>query len=224
MTYTVKARYGNQELDVREFVLPRGYMVAEALESIQASPSGNGLIWDCWDWVCRQVQYPPSPVEIDYHYEEAFLRPMPFPWVRLAMRRSKKLEFFQFPFETIDHGIGDCEDVSILTCSLLRNVLPASEVHVALGRVDRYYHSWVSLVLNGQRHILENTLDQAFPGGPYQVLEASPYWPLLYFNDEQAFERYEGAWAEMKQAWRQEKIKLRLLRQVYQQAALEIGT
>ena len=219
MRYTVKTRYGNQELDVREFVLPRGWMVGEALESILASPSGNGLVWDCWDWVCRAIQYPPSTVMTDYHYEEAFLRPMPFPWVRLAMRRSRKLEFFQFPFETIDHGIGDCEDTSILTCSLLRNVLPANEVHVALGKVDRYYHSWVSLVLDGQRHILETTLDQAFPGGPSRVLEAGPYWPMLYFNEEQAFESYGGAWAEMKHAMasRQEKLKLRLLREIYQQ-------
>jgi len=222
-SYTVRVRYGDQELDVREFVLPRGYMVAQALESIQASPSANGLVWDCWDWVCRQVQYPPLPLATaDYHREECFLRGRSAPGAGfMPIKRSTKWEFWQFPFETIDHGLGDCDDVSILTCSLLRNVLPADEVHVAVGKVDPYYyHAWVSVIEDGQRYILETTLDQAFPGEPCQVLEANPYQPLLYFNDEQAFEAYEGAFQELKQALPQEEIKLRLIREIYQVARL----
>ncbi|GAG83822.1 unnamed protein product, partial [marine sediment metagenome] len=95
----------------------------------------------------------------------------------------------------------------------------ADEVHVAVGKVDPYYHAWVSVIEDGQRYILETTLDRAFPGEPYQVLEADPYQPLFYFNDEQAFEAYPGAFDELQVALGdlpQEEIKLRLIREIYQ--------
>lgn len=216
MRYTRRVRYGNQKLDVREFVLPGGLMVAEALEGIWVGEDGlESLTWRCWDWVCREIKYPPLPYP-DYHREEAFLRRSSLPWLGfLGIKRSTKYEFWQFPFETIDHGLGDCEDTSILLCSLLRNPLSADEVHVAVGTYAGYEHGWVSLLKDSERYVLETTLDQAFPDGPYQVLEAPPYRPLLYFNDEQAFEAY-GGFGELREAPREGGVKLQLINEAYQ--------
>lgn len=216
MRYVVKARYGNQGLDVREFVLPGGLMVSQALEGIWVGEDGlESLTWRCWDWVCRAIEYPPLPYP-DYHREEAFLRGVSLPWLGfMRIKRSTKYEFWQFPFETIDHGLGDCEDTAILLCSLLRNPLSPDEVQVAVGTYAGYGHGWVSLVKDGERYVLETTLDRAPPGGPYQVLELHPYRPLLYFNDEQAFEA-NGGLAELMKALREGKAKSRLITEAYQ--------
>jgi hypothetical protein len=46
-------------------------------------------------------------------------------------------EFWQMPFETIDIMVGDCEDVSFVIASLLRNAgIPAFRVKVACGNVQ----------------------------------------------------------------------------------------
>lgn len=216
--YTVRKRYGNQELDVREFVLPGGTMVAEALEGISAGADGQeGLIWRCWDWVCREIKYPPLPYP-DYHREEAFLRGSSLPWLGfMRIKRSTKYEFWQFPFETIDHRLGDCEDTSILLCSLLRNPLPADKVHVAVGTYAGYGHGWIRLVKDGEKYVIETTLNKAFPDGPYQVIEAHPYRPLLYFNDKQAFE-VNGGLAELGGALREDVVKLQLITEAYRWA------
>lgn len=200
---------------MREFVLPGGTMVAEALEGISAGADGQeGLIWRCWDWVCREIKYPPLPYP-DYHREEAFLRGISLPWLGfMPIKRSTKYEFWQFPFETIDHRLGDCEDTSILLCSLLRNPLSADEVHVAVGTYAGYGHGWIRLVKDGEKYVIETTLAQAFPKGTYQVLELPPYRPLLYFNDKQAFE-VNGGLAELGGALREDVVKLQLIAEAY---------
>ncbi|MBA7599328.1 hypothetical protein ES703_06360 [subsurface metagenome] len=203
---------------MREFVLPGGTMVAEALEGISAGADGQeGLIWRCWDWVCREIKYPPLPYP-DYHREEAFLRGNSLPWLGfMPIKRSTKYEFWQFPFETIDHRLGDCEDTSILLCSLLRNPLSADKVHVAVGTYAGYGHGWIRLVKDGEKYVIETTLARAVTEGTYQVLELPPYRPLLYFNDEQAFE-VNGGLAELGGALREDVGKLQLIAEAYRWA------
>jgi predicted transglutaminase-like cysteine proteinase len=48
----------------------------------------------------------------------------------------KVVDYWQFPVETIESGAGDCEDIAILLCSLLRafGVAP-EEVYVAVGNL-----------------------------------------------------------------------------------------
>ena len=55
-------------------------------------------------------------------------------------------EYWQFPNETLTLGTGDCEDFSILLCSLLRaNGWDENEAYVVLGTKDNQYHGWVRL-------------------------------------------------------------------------------
>jgi hypothetical protein len=55
-------------------------------------------------------------------------------------------EYWQFGAETMRLGTGDCEDFSILLCSLLRaNGWSSNEVYVVIGKNDKGYHAWVKI-------------------------------------------------------------------------------
>lgn len=55
-------------------------------------------------------------------------------------------DFWQLPRETLSKRTGDCEDFSILLCSLYRAVgWDKGEVYVVLGEKDGGYHAWVKI-------------------------------------------------------------------------------
>ena len=55
-------------------------------------------------------------------------------------------DYWQLPKETLSLRTGDCEDFSILLCTLLRaNGWDENEVYVVLGEKDGNYHAWVKL-------------------------------------------------------------------------------
>ena len=59
-----------------------------------------------------------------------------------------KSEYWQFGTDTLRLGTGDCEDFSILLCSLLRaNGWSANEVYVVIGVTGDSYHAWVKIDL-----------------------------------------------------------------------------
>jgi hypothetical protein len=95
-------------------------------------------------------------------------------------------EFWQLPHETLQLRTGDCEDFSILLCSLLRaNGWSENDVYVVLGEQDGSYHAWVKINLGilGWYNIEPqadgwNTLIGDF-------LSLSGYDALGYFNDSQ---------------------------------------
>jgi len=56
------------------------------------------------------------------------------------------LEYWQLPRETLSLRTGDCEDLSMLLCSLLRaSGWDENEVYVVLGEKDGDLHAWVKL-------------------------------------------------------------------------------
>lgn len=182
---------------------------AEAL-SIAGDP-----IWNAWDLVCRRIEYPAGPY-FDFHHETAFLRGWNAPFLAWLPRRTRerRFEFWQFPFETLGYEIGDCEDTSILLCSMLRNQLLPSEAYVAVGWYDIWGHAWVSLPFAGEHFVLETTFDAAPHVPPYTVLEGGPYKPLVYFNDVEVIE-VSGGFAELEGARRDELQKLGQIRRDY---------
>jgi len=55
-------------------------------------------------------------------------------------------EYWQLPRETLSLGTGDCEDFSILLCSLYRAIgWNENEVYVVVGEKEGMYHAWVKL-------------------------------------------------------------------------------
>ena len=126
--------------------------------------------WSLYDFVCRNIDY-----------------------------RRDIGEFWQTPSETLQ-GHGDCEDTSLLLCSLLQNA-----AHVALGSYQGYGHAWCQV--GGQ--ILETTYTQARP-----VPDPQDYCPYLYFNQQEVIELWPGALDDIFRLRRDETKKLNLMAEV----------
>ena len=121
--------------------------------------------WALYDFVCREIDY-----------------------------RSYIGEFWMTPSETL-RGFGDCEDTSLLLCSLLRCF---SDAHVALGSFQGYGHAWCDHM--GQ--IMETTYTRAMP-----VSDPEQYIPYCLFNDQHVIELWPGALGEIFALRRNETIK-----------------
>lgn len=126
--------------------------------------------WNCLDFVCRHVAY-----------------------------KREVGEHWQFPFETLARGEGDCEDSALLTCSLLKNF---NDGYVALGDYQGYGHAWCQL--EGQ--ILETTYTRARP-----VPDPEHYILFVLFDDQDIIELWPGALGEVFSLQRNEATKLNLI-------------
>ena len=69
-------------------------------------------------------------------------------------------EHWQLPKETIQRRTGDCEDYSILLCSLLRaDGWNYDSVYVTVGEKDGSYHAWVKIIWSGIHYGIEPQAD-----------------------------------------------------------------
>lgn len=127
-------------------------------------------IWSSLDWVCRNIGY-----------------------------RHDMAEFWQFPSETLARREGDCEDASILLCSLLENF---TDGYVVLGSYQGYGHAWCQ----SNSHILETTFTSA-----QAVPDPQNYCPYVLFNQDKVIEVWSGALDEIFKLRRNEATKLNLL-------------
>ncbi len=83
-------------------------------------------------------------------------------WVgnRIQYRSDNEIhgerDYWQFSNETMQLETGDCEDFSILLCSLLRsNGWSTDTVYVVVGEQNAQYHAWVRLVWNDIQYNIE---------------------------------------------------------------------
>jgi len=94
-------------------------------------------------------------------------------------------EYWQFPNETIQLETGDCEDFSILLCSLLRsNGWETDSVYVVVGEQNNQYHAWVRLFWNDIQYNIEPQ-GSGFDMFVGDVTYLSGYEAVCYFNDEE---------------------------------------
>jgi len=131
--------------------------------------------WALFDFVCRHVSY------------------------RLDIG-----EFFQFPPETLDRQLGDCEDSANLLTSLLRNSrdIPAYSV---LGAYCGYGHAWCYT----QGQILETTFTRAMT-----TIDPQNYYPYVYYDEQGVVELWPGALSELFSLRRDETRKLKIMAKV----------
>ena len=114
---------------VRFYVTPNDHSVQSHLETI-----GNDVN-TLYGWVGDNIQY---TYDSDVYGVE---------------------EYWQFPYETLNLGTGDCEDQAFLLCSLIRaSGTSAENVFVALGKVDGG-HAWVILKTEGGWRTFEPTTE-----------------------------------------------------------------
>ena len=93
-------------------------------------------------------------------------------------------EFWQFPNETIQLRTGDCEDFSLLLCSLLRaDGWSSDSVYVIVGEQNSQYHAWVRVIWNDIQYNIEPQ-GNGFATFLGDILSLSGYNAKYYFNDE----------------------------------------
>ena len=94
-------------------------------------------------------------------------------------------DFWQFSNETIQLETGDCEDFSILLCSLLRsNGWNTKSVYVVVGEQNSQYHAWVMLIWNDIKYNIEPQ-GSGFDVVLGDVTYLSGYKAICYFNDQE---------------------------------------
>lgn len=104
-----------------------------------------------------------------------------------------KFDFWQFPRETIEWRKGDCEDQSILLCTMMRAAgVSASNVRVVVGIIygdgGSGGHAWVEFKMGDTWYVLESTVSYL------NYIEQSVYYNLFspdvlgWFNDEEYYE------------------------------------
>ena len=107
--------------EARFYITPNDPTVQQTLNNIVSNP----LIPD-WleirDWVADNIEYVSDTITHGVS------------------------EYWQLPAETLSLKTGDCEDFSILLCSLYRAIgWNENEVYVVIGEKDGNYHAWVKL-------------------------------------------------------------------------------
>lgn len=103
------------------YITPEDSIVEQTLDNILKNPIIPDWI-EIRDWIGNNIEY---KYDNDVH---------------------EISEYWQLPRETLSLRTGDCEDFSILLCSLYRAVgWDNDEVYVVLGEKDEYHHAWVKL-------------------------------------------------------------------------------
>jgi len=145
----------------RSFITPEDQNVVELKNKILED---KPLLTSDWvalrDWVGNNVEYRGDP---EIHGER---------------------EYWQFSNETIQLRTGDCEDFSILLCSLLRaDGWSPDSIYVIMGEKNNQYHAWVRLIWNDIQYNIEPQ-GNGFATVFGDILSLSGYNAKYYFNDK----------------------------------------
>ena len=125
-----------------------------------------------FEYVRKEIEYVTEGNPKKWSYPQSFL--------------AFKFDFWQLPRETIEWRKGDCEDVSILLCAMMRAAgVPTSDVKVVVGTVeDMFGHAWIEFKKGDTWYALESTCPTC------NYIEKSYYYEILspvvvfgWFND-----------------------------------------
>ncbi len=110
----LKTKSDRINIDVKTFITPHDEILINILNKYKLIKSDpDATMWEIQKWVVRFLRY----------VEDEKTAAVP--------------EYWMFPFETVQAGIGDCEDGGILTAALAINAgIPSYRVKVAAGYVQ----------------------------------------------------------------------------------------
>jgi hypothetical protein len=145
----------------RSYVTPEDQNVIELRTKILENKPLVTLNWVAFrDWIGNNIKYTD---DYETHSEN---------------------EYWQFPNETIQLKTGDCEDFSLLLCSLLRaDGWPPDKAYVVVGEKNNQYHAWVRMIWNDFQYNIEPQ-GNGFAIVMGDVLSLSGYNAKYFFNDE----------------------------------------
>lgn len=183
------AKHWGIKYNLPEYIRPRTAEIAKLATDLTlgAEIQGDKVI-NCYRWVVEEVDYPwrELPNWLGWLMLFADLHILFRHPVRPRLNISL-LEHWKFPEETAHDRAGDCEDTSILLCSLLRAAgIEGAWVNVGTVKINGQYagHAWVTWGEPGEpEYLFETTLDH-LPANPWQFADDWPqYRPELRFND-----------------------------------------
>jgi len=173
------------ESEFKSYITPECPLVNEALCNILGDPpydlSQSGFD-DIRDWVAINIDYTPD-------------------------EKRWGTDYWQTPEETLSYHTGDCEDFSILLCSLLRTYgVDAESVYVALGvddgedghafLLENWYHDGEWRRVESQSATQLSSWDSllGFPTPDSRLAEydITAAFNDLYYNDAESFTGSEG--------------------------------
>ncbi len=98
-------------------------------------------------------------------------------------------DYWQTPRETLASGKGDCEDYSILLCSILRaHRVSADEVYAVVGRYGGRWHSWlVEKYSTGMWRLHDSSPAAGTQGLALDSPAAASFDASYSFNDQTGF-------------------------------------
>ena len=102
-------------IDVTEFITPHDAILQQIVIDYKLTKdTPNATAWACQQWVVKFLTY----------IEDS--------------KSSSEDEFWQYPYEVVQYGIGDCEDGAILMANLMINAgIPTWRVKCAAGYVQQ---------------------------------------------------------------------------------------
>lgn len=168
----VSATFFGEGKWLTSFITPQALEVKELYEKLtEGIDDSDERILACWTWVANQIKY--------VKFVKAKI------WVNGHV--SSQEDYWQAPSQTIRTRIGNCANKAFLLCSLLRNELPAENVHCVLGNLYQGEkpggHAWVEIRYNSHGYIVESTRGDMQPMVISEV--ANIYEAVIYFNDKE---------------------------------------
>lgn len=163
----------NRPEDAKQYITPKNAEVKDAVERLFSSEwsKSYGKFDAVREWVATQIKY------------------------RSDAAVHQASDYWQFPIETLECGTGDCEDLSLLLCTLLRaSGVPEDDVYVAIGsrKGTNEYHAYVlERFSSGYWRMIEPQIDYSTSALSFQFFDwmlTSDYsYDLYCFNDRNFF-------------------------------------
>lgn len=165
----VSARFGGTAEWLSDFITPANPDVRLLYDKLSAGVSRDEAIVRCWQYVAN------------IPYVEAVRSRL-----TIGGKSYEQADTWLYPAETIRLApVANCATKSFLLTSLLRNALPASQVHCVMGH--SYFngqgsHAWCEIE-DGEPYILETTQPKLERALVPARLVADIYEALMMFND-----------------------------------------
>lgn len=155
-----------------DFITPEALEIQQLYDELTAGiVEEDDRIIACWEWVGN------------LKYKNFITGKL---WIE--GQSSVQTDLWNTPSITARIKVGNCSNKSFLLTSLLRNELPAEDVHCVLGNLHNGRvggHAWVLLNRNGEEYIMEATSTDVPP--LVFAHTADRYEAIHLFNDKDVY-------------------------------------
>ena len=153
-----------------DYITPNAFEVRQLYEELIAGIEDlEQQVTALWDWVASEVKYVP--------FVSGSLR--------IGNYTSRQRDVWMPPSMVIKTRLGNCANKAFLLTSLVRNLLPPTNVFCVLGNLHQPGeggHAWVEVTLDDIDYILETTHADMVPFT--ERIKQDIYEDVIYVNDQ----------------------------------------